>query len=232
MSWVASLYSRRIINVNVNVVVAGAIALLVTIGVMHMFDRWGFIDHLKGIVPDFTVDLFGKHFELHGQKFVISGLTFIVDLIADVMVYYGLHWLANHMPRRAGRPKTSVAYADLSFVRDASLVQFERAILSPMLYVVALGLQNTMLHKGVSLEKATAVGFSLGILLTRLMHTLWMMRQERRAIRRLTDTGPARVPPPANPPAAAPDAAATLTPGEPKSLPNDRAQPTQAGRGS
>lgn len=225
----ASLYSRRIINVNVNVVVAGVFALLITIGVMHLFDRWGFIEHLKGIVPDFSFNLMGKRFELHGQKFVISGLTFIVDLIADVAVYYVLHWLANHMPHHKGRPKTTVAYADMSFVRDASLVQFERAILSPLLYVVALGLQNTLLHKGVSLEKSTAIGFALGIATTRVIHTMWMLRQERRAIKRLTDTGPARVSPPA---ASSPTAETGAESAEPKALPKDQGQPTQAGRGS
>lgn len=205
MRWMASLYNRRIINVNVNVVVAGVIALLITIGVMHLADRWGLIEKFQGVAPDFAFRLFGRSFELHGHKLVISGLTFIVDLIADVAVYYGLHWLANHMPRGGGRPKTSIAYADLSFVRDATLVQFERAVLSPLLYVMALGLQNTLLHKGVSLEMSTAIGFITGIAATRAVHTMWMLRQEEKALKRLkTAAAAAPHPEPAPHPVSSP----------------------------
>ncbi|HYE60541.1 MAG TPA: hypothetical protein VD997_00970 [Phycisphaerales bacterium] len=199
MTWLRAFYSRRIVNVNVNVVAAGLIALAITIGVMHLADRWGLIARLQGIAPDFGFDLLGRRFELEGHKFVISGLTFVVDLLADVLVYYGLHWLANHMPAQKCRPQTTVAYADLSFMRDASLVQFERAIISPLLYLVALGLQNTLMHKGVSIEKATAAGFVLGIFTSRLVHTLWMLRQERKALQRLRTSAATTPPPPPQP---------------------------------
>jgi hypothetical protein len=196
MSWVASLYNRRIINVNVNVVAAGIFALIITVGVMKLAEWWGFIEKLQGIAPDFSFELFGKTYQLHGHKLVISGMTFLVDLVADVAVYYGLHWVANHMPRRGGRPQTSTAYADLSFVRDATLVQFERAVLSPLLYIIALGLQNTLLHRGVSLETSTAVGFITGIAATRAVHTMWMLRQEEKALKRIKAAATAQVPPP------------------------------------
>jgi hypothetical protein len=110
-------------------------------------------------------------------------MTFFVDVISDIMVYYGLHWLANHLPRKLGFVATG-AYAHLSFIRDATLVQFERGLLSPLLYLVALGTQNTLLHRGWSVESATAIGLGLGITISRCIHTLWMMRQERRAARR------------------------------------------------
>jgi len=194
MTWLRAFYSRRIVNVNVNVVVAGVFALLITIGVMHLADRWGLIARMQGFAPDFNFDLMGRRFELEGHKFVISGLTFVVDIIADVLVYYGLHWLANHMPAQKSNCAKNPAYADLSFMRDASLVQFERAIISPLLYVVALGLQNTLMHKGVSIERATAAGFALGILVSRLVHTLWMLRQERRALVRLKTAAVTGVP--------------------------------------
>jgi hypothetical protein len=179
MHWLARLYDRRIINVNVNIVVAGIIAMAITVGVMHLANRFGFIEDLQGVAPNFRAHLFGRKFEIIGQKLVISGLTFIVDLVADVAVYYGLHWLANHMPRKKPRPRS--AYTDLTFMRDATLVQFERAIISPILYAFALGLQNALLHQGVGVEKATALGFCAGIAASRTLHTLWMLRQERRA---------------------------------------------------
>ncbi len=185
MGRINAFYSRRIVNVNVNVVVAGLFAMGITVLVMHSAQESGLLEHLKGIAPDINLEFWGKPRRIQGQKLVISGLTFIVDLVADVAVYYGLHWVANHMPRRTAHPKTSVAYADLSFMRDASLVQFERAILSPLLYVVALSLQNTLLHNSVSLAAATAIGFTAGITTSRLAHTLWMMINERRAIEKL-----------------------------------------------
>jgi hypothetical protein len=56
--------------------------------------------------------------------------------------------------------------------------------LSPLLYAVALSTQNTLLHRGWRVESATAIGLGTGIALSRSIHTLWMLRQERRAARR------------------------------------------------
>jgi hypothetical protein len=179
----ARLYDRRIVNVNVNIIVAGVAAMAITVGVMHLADRAGLLARLDGLLPNIKGTLFGHEFEIRSQKLIISALTFFVDLIADVAVYFGLHWLANHMPRQRLVP-INPAYADLSFMRDASLVQFERAILSPLLYLVALGSQNAMLHRGVGIEKATAVGFTAGILTARILHTIWMVYSERKAGKR------------------------------------------------
>lgn len=160
MSWLVRQYARRVINVNVNIVIAGIMALGITVVVMSLLTRMGL-----------------------ENKYAITGLTFLVDLVADVLVYYGLHWFANHMP--IGLPKRiTPAYANLSFLRDATLVQFERAILSPVLYTIALGLQHTLLQMGWGVEAATAIGFGVGIASARSLHTMWMVRQERRAIHR------------------------------------------------
>lgn len=173
-------YSRRIVNVNVNILVAGAFALGITVVVMHLLVVLDWLGPLTGWIPDFGLDILGRKFAFSGPHFGVSGLTLIVDLVADVAVYYGLHWLANHAPRRA--PRTiSRAYEGLGFVRDATLVQFERALLSPILYIIALGLQNNLLHHGVSIAGATAAGFATGIACSRALHTLWMLRCERKA---------------------------------------------------
>lgn len=183
MRRVLRLYDRRLINVNVNILGAGAVALAVTVVFMGTAERTGLLASLTSWVSRRHIPLpFGA--ELDAENLVISGLTFIVDLIADVLAYYGLHWIANHMPRRTERAKPA-AYADMSFMRDASLVQFERAMLSPLLYVMALGLQNLLLHRGVGVEAATAWGFGIGMIATRGLHTLWMIRAERRARARL-----------------------------------------------
>lgn len=192
MGVLGRLYRRRIVNVNVNIVFAGLMAMAITVAVMHFLDSTGVLATLKGRVPDFHVTLFGRTFRIMGEKLVISGITFFVDMIADVSVYYGLHFVANHLPRKFGFVATG-AHAHLSFMRDATLVQFQRAVLSPLLYAVALGTQNTLLHKGWSVEAATAIGLGSGIALTRCIHTLWMLVTERRAALRVKTAEAAEV---------------------------------------
>jgi len=173
MGWFTRLYDRRVVNVNINIVIAGILALGITVGVMHLADVWGMIGWLDEHLPV-------------SREFIINFLTFLVDVVADVAVYYVLHFLANHMPRRAPRLK-GPGYADMSFVRDATLVQFERAILSPLLYVIALGLQHWLLKAGHTIAYSTAVGFIAGVGAVRVLHTFWMLRNEKRAIEGGTD---------------------------------------------
>jgi hypothetical protein len=174
----AEWYDYRIVNVNVNVMVAGLAALGFTVVVMQFFESIGLLSAMAGWAGAHHVHVLG--YEFHVEKALISTLTFLVDLVADVAVYYVLHWIANHMPRSRPRPRNH-AYADLSFMRDATLVQFQRALLSPLLYVIALGLQNKLLHDGMSLAKATTIGFVVGLVITRIIHTFWMLRVERSA---------------------------------------------------
>lgn len=193
MRRLAALYDYRIVNVNVNILLAGAIALAFTVGVMHVLEVTGSLASIIDALGEHHLGLWG--YQIHAEKFVVQGITFTVDLIADVIAYYGLHWLANHMPRKQARPKN--AYRNLSFMRDASLVQFERALLSPILYIAALGLQSKLHHDGHSIAFATTVGFAVGLVLSRSLHTLWMIRAERKAgTRSAADiVGPDRIPP-------------------------------------
>lgn len=159
MKWLGRLYGRRIVNVNCNVLLAGFLALLPTIWIVSL-----------------TRDL-GIH-----NKFGITAVTFACDIVFDVLIYFVLHWFANHLPRRWGWV-SSKAYQHLSFVRDATLVQFERMVMAPVLYIVALGLQNFLMHYGIGREWATVWGFAVGLTITRTIHTIWMLRAERRAWR-------------------------------------------------
>lgn len=176
MVLIARLYARRIVNINVNVILAGVLAMLLTLIPVHL----------------------SRHFTDH--KPTIMAVTFVSDVIFDVIIYYVLHWLANHMPKR--RQQRDTAIADLSFLKDASLVQFERALLAPIYYGCAMGLQWMLLHAQesgtvarlatsifgkesnsrfvISRELATAIALIGGILVTRTLHTIWMIRQERR----------------------------------------------------
>lgn len=212
MELLARLYSRRIVNVNVNIIAAGLLALLVTAVFMHYFVDWQWHE----VISRWTT---------LNAKVVITATTFLVDLIADLAVYYVLHWYANHAPGRIQKlahvekmhdlvnpefakpafTKESIAASPLSpqrikaaatgkkdagvtraFVRDATKVQVERMILSPILYVIALGGQHALLHAHMPVAWATAIGFGAGILVTRILHTIFMWREERANARKLS----------------------------------------------
>lgn len=169
MDWLATWYSKRIVNVNVNILLAGVLALGVTVIAMHAAETSGLVERLASLL--------GVNFKL-----IVGGLTFIVDLVADLAVYYFLHWYANHGPRRL-QLRIDPAYAHLSFMQDATKVQLERLTLSPILYIIALGGQHLLLHADFSVGAATAIGFAAGLATTRTLHTFWMLAEMRRAKR-------------------------------------------------
>ncbi len=165
--WCARVYTRRIVNVNVNIIVAGALALAITAPVMH----W-----VEVLEIDLHVGL-----KLHVKPaLVVTALTFIVDLVADLAVYYVLHWYANHAPKKLGRTLVHPEYSDLTFLQDATKVQVERMVLSPILYIVALGGQYMLHAGGMGVAMSIAVGFTVGITTTRTLHTLWMLWEGRK----------------------------------------------------
>lgn len=164
--WLARQYARRIVNVNVNIVVAGLLALLPTVLIVHFSRHVGVEDH---------------------DKITIAIITFVADVVFDVLIYFVLHWLANHHHWRnrfldkAEHLVLEPAHRGLSFIHDAGIVQFERMVLSPLLYGTALGLQHVLMrYADWHREWATIIGFVAAIALTRILHTLWMLRQERR----------------------------------------------------
>ncbi len=179
--WCADLYAKRIVNVNVNIILSGFLALIPTLAAVH-FSRYLGVDDQN--------------------KIAISVITFIADMISDVVIYYTLHWLANHSPAATKRAlvraeslvKTQAIVSTekqlarsvvhpVSFLRDATLVQLERICLSPVLYGVLLSTQQYLLRIDMDRVWATALSFTIAIAITRLMHTLWMLKQQRKARR-------------------------------------------------
>lgn len=157
MGLLSRWYSRRIVNVNVNIVLAGLIALGPAAGVAHLT----------------------TYLDIHHAA-AITAITLAADGIFDVITYYVLHWYANH---RSGK-KGQIGIINLDFIRDASLVQFERALLLPLFYGVTAGISWWLIgHKIVGRELGTVIALLTGILVTRLVHTIWMLNQERRAAR-------------------------------------------------
>lgn len=150
------LYQRsRVFNINFNVIAAGMLAILIAKYPVMLVSEW--------IGPE--------------HKFWITVCAAVLDMIADVLLYYGLHWLANHWRPASRRPK--VRKSKRAFFKDATLIQFERAILSPLYYVVAGGLMYFLQHQGIKPSWAFVWGFASGIFVTRIVHTIWGYRTGR-----------------------------------------------------
>ncbi len=192
MALLARLYSRRIVNINVNIVLAGLLAMGPT----------ALVAHLTHYIPGL------KH------PMAITGIILVADAFFDVMIYYLLHWLANHYPKHR---EGGLAEAGLSFIRDASLVQFERTMLIPVFYGTTAGLSWWLLHHNtLAREWTTVISLLCGITVTRIVHTTWMLRQERLRARNKAVASPAQAEPGVTTPAA-PEA-----PQEPAATPSDR----------
>ncbi|MGE3108317.1 MAG: hypothetical protein AB7G11_03650 [Phycisphaerales bacterium] len=158
VSRLGKFYSRRIVNVNVNILLAGIVAIPPTSLVIHLCYHRADIKN----------------------AWVINVITFFADLVFDVATYYGLHWLANHWPgRRKALAEGRTPAPHLTYFRDATLVQMERIVLSPILYGVVFASQHVLLHRTAP-EYATAIGLFAGITCTRVLHTIWMVYQQRR----------------------------------------------------
>lgn len=175
---VIAWYARRIVNVNINIILAGVIALFPVLGVVWLVE-WGLS---TGLVDNDRLHV--------SDKLIIGATTFIADLVFDVLIYFGLHWLANHAPwikkHRLARLNAvaDAAVQETPFFKDATKVQLQRAVISPLLYMLWLGTQQALLHTpglGISPVWATVIGFCVGMTVARTIHTLWMLKSERAA---------------------------------------------------
>ena len=173
---VVAWYAKRIVNVNINIVLAGILALgpvLICVKVAEYLLSSGLV----------------KNQRLHAHHHtVISAVTLVSDIVFDVSIYFVLHWLANHAGKRipAMMEQRIEGVADAAaegvpFFKDAAKVQLQRAVLSPLLYVLWLGSQFVFMNAmDWSAVLATVVGFCIAIGVVRTIHTFWMLREERR----------------------------------------------------
>jgi hypothetical protein len=167
ISTVARLYARRIVNINVNILVAGVLALAPTVLIVSFTTHNGYIA------------AWSERFSI-STELTTNAVTFVADLFFDIIILYTLHWLANHWPRVWRKKNEDPDTVHLSYWRDATLVQFERMVLSPIMYGLFLGVQHVLLTWNVSPELATICGYICGGAVTRTLHTLWMLRQRRK----------------------------------------------------
>ncbi len=172
------LYQRkRIININANIVASGVLAIVLAKYPVLWIGQY--------LGPD------------HPMRITIA--AGVIDMVVDVCMYYALHWLANHWkpswkqpttpttttqhttpssPRTDTKPPSKSQSGMLAFIRDASLIQFERVLLSPLYYLVAMGLMYLLQTRWYHLDHSWAfvIGFTAGIVVTRIVHTIWGLK--------------------------------------------------------
>ena len=154
------IYQRkRIININVNIFIAGLIAIAIAKYPVSV---------MSGLVG-------------HEHKLIISMLSYLIDTIIDIFVYFGLHWVANQWrPMKKFDPDTG-ENADESrikkFLMDAGKVQAERFALVPIFAVFATGGMWAM-QKFMDMEPdwAFVYAFIIAMIITRIVHTVWGYR--------------------------------------------------------
>lgn len=196
---VVAWYAKRIVNVNINIILAGILALgpvLVCVKFAEYLLSSGLVNNQR----------------LHAHHHtVISAVTFVSDIIFDVGIYFVLHWLANHAGKRIPvvveqriEGVADAAAESVPFFKDAAKVQLQRAVLSPLLYILWLGSQFVFMNVFEwSAVWATVGGFCIALGVVRTLHTFWMLREDRRLRAKLLAAGlpkcgqiaPACVPP-------------------------------------
>ena len=159
-------YQRhRIVNVNLNIIGAGLLAVAIAKYPVHLL----------------SLTIGEQH------KFINSVVAAVVDGIVDIGLYFVLHWIANHWGPIKHERKTKAKLNEngefieksVSFWRDASLVQFERLTLTPVFYLFAIGGMWGLQHYGLRASWAFVLSFSVGLIVTRIMHTWWSLRTGR-----------------------------------------------------
>lgn len=146
---------KRVVNINVNILASGILAVAIAKLPVSWIGEW--------IGPE--------------RKLTITLAAGAIDIAVDVIIYYGLHWLANHWSPPWQRERN--AKPRRSFFKDASLIQFERAILAPLYYAIAMSLMYLLQHQGIRHSWAFVIGFIAGLIVTRILHTVWGLRTGR-----------------------------------------------------
>lgn len=151
------LYQRkRIININANIIVSGLVSTLIVVAMIWLMK-----------------EVFGLHWPSWGYT-AFSG---IMDLILDVGIFTSLHWVANHWRPLDGRNETEHAKLHApapNIVSDTTRLQFERAVISPLYYIIAIaGTEFLQQHEGWHPAWAVALAYPAGLAVTRTLHTIW-----------------------------------------------------------
>ncbi len=148
---------KRVVNINVNVFVAGLLSIaLAKYPVMLVSAMIG-----------------------HEHKFIISIAAYVIDTTIDVVLYFGLHWIANHWrPLKethiVDKLTTPAESRTRNFLVDVGKVQAERFALVPIFACIAIGGMWSLQHfASVQPKWAFVIAFIVAMIFTRIIHTIW-----------------------------------------------------------
>ncbi len=153
------LYQRkRVININANVVIAGLGSTVIVMGLLAL------LKHSVGTAwPTWGYTVF----------------ALVTDIVLDVAMFAGLHWIANHWRPsngRSGKERLELGAAAPPHLEDTAKVQLERMILSPLYYIIASVGTEIVQRAGLPPYWAVGIGYPLALLATRTIHTWWGLR--------------------------------------------------------
>ncbi len=148
---------KRVLNINLNVFVAGIASIVIAKYPVAL---------ISGMVG-------------HEHKLVISMLAYVIDTVIDVLLYFGLHWMANHW-----RPLERTHLVDKltmpaesrtkNFLVDVGKVQAERFALVPIFACIAItGMWALQHFWGFKPNWAFVIAFVAAMIFTRIIHTIW-----------------------------------------------------------
>jgi hypothetical protein len=154
------LYQRkRVININFNIVASGLLSTAVVAGILV-----------------FMKSVLGTDW----PSWAYTAFSAIADLILDVTIFIALHWVANHWRPLRGKnakERLQLEAKPPNAMRDAAQLQIERAIISPLYYIMAVA-GTQMLQQEFGWHPAAAVGlaYPAGLVVTRTIHTVWGLK--------------------------------------------------------
>lgn len=152
---VFKLYQRkRVVNINLNILAAGILAIVLIKFPVMFISKW--------IGPE--------------HKLLISVIAYVLDTIVDVMVYYALHWIANHWDPNNLKDQSKLP-KKRRFIHDATRIQAERMALVPIFMFVAIGgMWAIQEFFSIGASWALIYAFVSAMLITRIIHTFWGYR--------------------------------------------------------
>ncbi len=153
------LYQRkRVININANVIAAGLGSTAIVVGLIWLI----------------------KHpFAQHWPTWGYTAFSLVADLILDVTIFAGLHWIANHwrpVDGKTTKEQMELGAAAPPHLEDTARVQLERAVLSPLYYLIAVVGTEWLQRVGLHPAWAVLIAYPAGLAVTRTLHTIWGLR--------------------------------------------------------
>jgi len=146
---------KRVVNINLNILAAGFIAIALAFFPVKLIGDW--------IGTERTL--------------TISAITYVIETIFDVLVYYALHWMANHWNPHGHLPKDDQLPKARNFIQDSTRIQAERMALVPIYILIGpIGMWLLQERAGVHHTWAFLIAFPAAMITTRVIHTFWGYR--------------------------------------------------------